>query len=490
MPTRLKDIDFNAAFAQLPGDFHSPVEPTPFANPAELVHFNPAVAALLGLDSDIQHDEDFIGVFSGARLVNNMQPFAMLYAGHQFGHYVPQLGDGRAMTLGEINHAQQGWEIQLKGSGKTPYSRDGDGRAVLRSSIREYLCSEAMHGLGIPTTRALCLTHSQDEVYREQIETAAVLTRVAPSHVRFGSFEVFYYRNQPDQLRRLADFVITHHYAELRQADKPYLALLETVIERTAKLMAQWQCAGFAHGVMNTDNMSILGLTLDYGPFGFVEAYDPDFICNHSDHQGRYAFGQQPQSGLWNLTCLAQALTPLIEIEDAKSALETYQGHYSQHYHQGMLAKLGLHKVDEAGVTLLRQLLAQMQQSRADYSRSFRLLSAIGQDDERPVEELRNMFIDRKKFDRWCEDYRTRLRQQPGGDAQRREQMNRINPRYILRNYMAQIAIDKATGENDYSEIDRLMTLLQAPFDEHPEMAHYAEPPPDWADAIQVSCSS
>ncbi len=489
MPIRLKDINFHASFTDLPDAFYSLVEPTPFENPAELVHFNPHVAALLGFDADMRHDEDFIGVFSGARLVSNMQPFAMLYAGHQFGHYVPQLGDGRAVTLGEIKH-RQGWEIQLKGGGKTPYSRDGDGRAVLRSSIREYLCSEAMHGLGIPTTRALCITHSRDEVYREQIETAAVLTRIAPSHIRFGSFEVFYYRNQHDQLRTLADFVIAHHYPELKGAGNPYLALLETVIEATAKLMAQWQCAGFAHGVMNTDNMSILGLTLDYGPFGFVEAWDPDFICNHSDYQGRYAFGQQPQIGLWNLTCLAQALTPLMEIDDAKAALETYQGHYSRHYHQGMVAKLGLPRVDEASVALHRELLAQMQQSRADYSRTFRLLSGTGQDEERPADELRDMFVDRKKFDQWYEDYRARLRQQDSNDAQRREQMNRTNPKYILRNYMAQIAIDKAEKDNDYSEIDRLMTLLGSPFDEHPDMAHYAEPPPDWAENIQVSCSS
>ena len=491
MHTRLKNLNFSASFAELSTAFLSFVKPTALTHPASLVHFNPRVARLLGFEADIQHDADFLDLFSGAKVFDHMQPFAMLYAGHQFGHYVPQLGDGRAITLGEVsNHAQQTWEIQLKGSGLTPYSRDGDGRAVLRSTIREYLCSEAMHGLGIPTTHALCLAHSPDEVYREQIETAAVLTRVAPSHVRFGSFEVFFYRNQPEHIRTLADYVIDRHYPELRATANPYLALLESIVTRTAKLMAQWQCVGFAHGVMNTDNMSVLGLTLDYGPFGFMEAYDPDFICNHSDYQGRYAFRQQPRIGLWNLTCLAQALTPLIDVYNAKAALEAYQPQYSDAYHQGMLAKLGLATLSEDAVDLLNRLLTLMQDSRADYTRTFRLLSRVSMHDTAPETEVRDLFIDRRNFDTWLNDYRAELRRQDVTEAQRQAKMNRCNPKYVLRNYMAQIAIDKATRENDYSEIDRLIHLLQSPCDEHPDLAHYAEPPPDWAENIQVSCSS
>lgn len=491
MQTRLKEINFSASFAELSPAFYSFVKPTAFTQPAKLVHFNPRVASLLGFEADIQHDVDFLPLFSGSRVFDHMQPFAMLYAGHQFGQYVPQLGDGRAITLGEVTDQEKvTWEIQLKGSGLTPYSRDGDGRAVLRSTIREYLCSEAMHGLGIPTTHALCLTHSPDEVYREQIETAAVLTRVAPSHVRFGSFEVFFYRNQPEHIRTLADYVIDRHYPELRTTTKPYLALLESIITRTAKLVAQWQCVGFAHGVMNTDNMSVLGLTLDYGPYGFMEAYDPDFICNHSDYQGRYAFRQQPRIGLWNLTCLAQALTPLIDVDDAKAALDTYQPQYSNAYHQCMLAKLGLTTVAEDTVDLLNRLLSLMQDSRADYTRTFRMLSHVSMHDGPSETALSDLFIDRRQFENWLGDYRNQLRHQTIPDSQRQAQMLQCNPKYVLRNYMAQIAIDKATRENDYSEIDRLISLLQSPYDEHPDLAHYAEAPPDWAGNIHVSCSS
>jgi uncharacterized protein YdiU (UPF0061 family) len=413
-----------------------------------------------------------------------------LYAGHQFGHYVPQLGDGRAIMLGEVtNQRGEKWEIQLKGSGLTPYSRDGDGRAVLRSSIREYLCSEAMHGLGIPTTRALCLVDSNDEVYREQIETGAMLTRLAPSHVRFGSFEVFFYRNQHAPLQALADFVIQYHYPELRDESQPYTALLQNVIERTARLLAQWQAVGFAHGVMNTDNMSILGLTLDYGPYGFMEGYNPGFICNHSDYQGRYAFDQQPQIGLWNLTCLAQALTPLIEVDTAKAALQTYQQHFTDHYYQLMAQKIGFEQPNDEVLQLLGDLLDQMQRSQTDYTRLFRGLGEVVVEVTTPHSELRDMFLQRERFDRWLSEYRALLRRDAKPDAERREMMMNTNPKYVLRNYMAQIAID-AAAQQDYSKIEQLMQLLQTPFAEHPELAHYAEPPPDWAGNIQVSCSS
>jgi len=295
MRTSFNNLTFTNSFGSLGDTFSTRVTPTPFTTPARLVHFNSSAATLLDLDPASQHDPAVAAIFSGKRPLPGADPLAMLYAGHQFGHYVPQLGDGRAIMLGEVtNQRGEKWEIQLKGSGLTPYSRDGDGRAVLRSSVREYLCSEAMHGLGIPTTRALCLVDSNDEVYREQIESGAMLTRLAPSHIRFGSFEVFFYRNQHAPLQALADFVIQHHYPELQDEPQPYTALLQTVIERTARLLAQWQAVGFAHGVMNTDNMSILGLTLDYGPYGFMEGYNPGFICNHSDYQGRYAFDQQP----------------------------------------------------------------------------------------------------------------------------------------------------------------------------------------------------
>jgi uncharacterized protein YdiU (UPF0061 family) len=487
----LHSLPLSNSFAALGEKFYSPVAPTPFEQPARLIHFNADAADLLDLDHAVQHAAEFADVFTGRQRLRGDAPLAMLYAGHQFGHYVPQLGDGRAVMLGETtNRRNERWEIQLKGSGQTPYSRAGDGRAVLRSTIREYLCSEAMHGLGIPTTRALCITGSDDEVYREQIETGAMLTRLAPSHVRFGSFEVFYYRDQYDHIRTLADYVIEHHYPELADEDNPYLALLQTVIARTAKLIAQWQAVGFSHGVMNTDNMSILGLTLDYGPYGFMEAYDPGYICNHSDHEGRYAFNNQPQIGLFNVSCLAQALLPLIEVDDAKAALEKYQPAFLEQYHLLMANKLGFEQADDATRELCKSLLDQMQQSRADYTTVFRQLAYIDDEGNDCHAGLRDLFVDREKLKHWLGEYRARLQQQGKPESVRREAMLACNPKYVLRNYMAQIAIDKAERDKDYSEINALMTVLKNPFDEHPEHAHYAEPPPDWAGDIEVSCSS
>ncbi len=369
MTHNLSTLPFSNSFAALPDVFYSRVAPTPFQTQPRLIHFNAQAAALLDLESCVQHDPRFAEIFSGKQKIPGMDPIAMLYAGHQFGHYVPQLGDGRAILLGETTNTRgEKWEIQLKGSGLTPYSRDADGRAVLRSSIREYLCSEAMHGLGIPTTRALCLIGSEDEVYRERIETGAMITRLAPSHVRFGSFEVFYYREQYDHIRTLADYIIAQHYPELAETEDRYLRLLQTVVERSARLLAQWQAVGFAHGVMNTDNMSILGLTLDYGPYGFMENYQPGFICNHSDYRGRYAFDKQPDIGLFNLSCLAQTFLPLIEFDAAKAALDAYPARLTRHYQNLMAKKLGFKNVTQRLPSLLKELLEQMQQSRVDYT--------------------------------------------------------------------------------------------------------------------------
>ena len=486
----LDNLPFSNSFAALPPAFYSRVAPTAFETAPTLIHFNTQAAALLDLDPSVQQDPRFVATFSGGQRLPGMDPIAMLYAGHQFGHYVPQLGDGRAIILGEtVNRRGEKWELQLKGCGQTPYSRGSDGRAVLRSSIREYLCGEAMHGLGIPTTRGLCLIGSADEVHREHIETGAMLTRLAPSHVRFGSFEVFYYRDQHEQVRTLADYVITQHYPELADQPDRYLRFLQTVIERTARLLAQWQAVGFAHGVMNTDNMSILGLTLDYGPYGFMEAYHPGFVCNHSDHQGRYAFDQQPQIGLFNLSCLAQALLPLLEIEAAKAALESYQTHFTRHYHNLMAQKLGFAQPDAMVVHLLDELLAQMHASRIDYTLLFRALGAVPSNSNETATALRDQFVDRERFDRWLDGYRTHLRAGARDDNARRPAMLATNPKYVLRNYLAQAVIEKAE-QGDYSGIERLLTVLRAPYDEHPQLAHYAEPPPAWAGDIQVSCSS
>ncbi|MCG6934159.1 MAG: YdiU family protein [Gallionella sp.] len=487
---RLEQLNFDNTFASLPDSFHSRLSPTPLPDPY-LVSFNTNAAQLIDLDSAEAARPDFAEHFTGNRLLPGAEPLSMLYAGHQFGHFVPQLGDGRAILLGEVrNRSGELWDVQLKGAGVTPYSRDGDGRAVLRSSIREYLCSEAMHGLGIPTSRALCITGSDEEVYRERIETAAVLTRLAPSHVRFGSFEVFFSRGQHDQIATLADYVIARHFPHLAGDNDKYQLFLNEVTQRTAKLMAQWQAVGFSHGVMNTDNMSILGLTFDYGPFGFMEGYDPGYICNHSDPRGRYAYDQQPQIGLWNLACLAQALSPLIEKQQAHEVLDGYAPAYHRHYAELMGAKLGLEKILDEDIQLIGSLLQIMHDSRTDYTNLFRGLGNFDSAPDAANETLRDQFIDRAAFDAWSSAYRVRLKQESCNDRERKARMDAVNPKYILRNYLAQNAIERAEKQRDFSEIDRLLALLARPFDEQTEMESYAAAPPDWARQIEVSCSS
>ncbi|MCA1979414.1 MAG: YdiU family protein [Thiobacillus sp.] len=483
MPTH-HDLAFDNGFARLPDIFYSRVQATPVPDPRLVCH-SPGALALLGLDADAIGHPELVEALAGNRVLPGMEPLAALYAGHQFGHYVPQLGDGRALLLGEVN----GWEIQLKGAGRTPYSRGGDGRAVLRSSIREFLCSEAMHALGIPTTRALALVASPLPVYREDEETAALVTRLSPSFVRFGSFEVFYYRNQPEPIRQLADYVIRRYYPALADLADPYPVFLHEVTKRTAELMADWQAVGFAHGVMNTDNMSILGLTLDYGPFGFLDAFDPGFICNHSDTHGRYAFDQQPDVGAWNLTRLAQALTPLMSVEAASDAIRDYPQLFSRAYVERMRAKFGLPAGSET-LSLILDALALLAANRVDYTIFFRRLcdfdSAVGA--ANPA--LRDLFLDRTAFDVWALRYAGALRDAGVADAERRTAMRAVNPKYILRNHLAETAIRRAADEGDYGEIARLHALLTRPFDDQPEFEAYAAEPPDWARKIEVSCSS
>lgn len=492
--TTLERLRFDSTYARLPEIFWSEHLPVPLDSPF-LIHFNRDAADLIGLDPDQAHRPAFLDAVCGRVPLPGCRPIAMCYAGHQFGHYVPRLGDGRAILLGEVR-SQVGdkWDLQLKGAGQTLYSRGGDGRAVLRSTLREYLCSEAMHGLGIPTTRALCMIGGREEVYRERIEPGAMLLRMAPSHVRFGTFEYFYYQNRFEDLKVLADYVIGEHFPQYLGESNPYLALLQGAIRSTARLIAQWQAVGFAHGVMNTDNMSILGLTLDYGPYGFLDRFEAGFVCNHSDHRGRYAFDRQPEIGLFNTSCLAQALLPLIDGDPQRSgelateALGAYEGHFKGHYAALVREKLGLMDVRGGDLGLWNRLLELMEQNAADYSR---MLRALSQDD--PV--LRNtrcraLVLDHAACDAWLSDYQARLDTEgriPGGRGVR---MRRVNPKYVLRNHLAETAIRRAEDQGDYSEIDRLMALLQAPFDEHPESSDYAGPPPDWAEGIAVSCSS
>ena len=442
-----------------------------------------------------------LAVLTGNGVWPGMSPFTSVYSGHQFGVWAGQLGDGRALLLGEIDAPIGPQEIQLKGAGATPYSRRGDGRAVLRSSIREYLCSEAMHGLGIPTTRALSLVASPQPVRLETIETAAVVARVAPSFIRFGHFEHFAYSGEPghaDVLQALVDFVVTHHYPELADAPNRALALLDAVVARTAELMAHWQSVGFCHGVMNTDNMSILGLTIDYGPFGFLDGFDPNHICNHSDDRGRYAWNNQPQIGYWNLRALAQALLPLIpqaKDDEAKvviDVLQTYEQRFPQAMRARWRAKLGLQTAHDADGQLALDLLQAMATGKADFTITFRRLCDYRT--ELPPEHeanapVRDLFLDRAAFDAWAERYRDRLGAEGSVDAERAQRMRRVNPVYVLRNHMAELAIQRAQ-KGDYSEVQRLHQLLQRPFDEQPGAEADAGFPPDWAQAIEVSCSS
>lgn len=483
----LDSLAFDNRYARLPETFYSRVRPRGFARP-HVVAFNPDVAALLDLDPAEAARAEFAAGFGGQRLPAGSDPIAMKYTGHQFGVYNPELGDGRGLLLGQVRNARgEYWDLHLKGAGPTPYSRFGDGRAVLRSCIREYLGGEAMHGLGIPTTRALCIIGSDEAVQRETVETGAMLLRVADSHIRFGHFEWLFHSGQQAALRDFADQVIAWHFPHLAGRPTAHRDFFAEVTARTARLMAQWQLAGFAHGVMNSDNFSITGATFDYGPFGFLDAYAPGFICNHSDHQGRYAWHRQPSIGLWNLNALAHALSGLIARDDLVAILQDYEPELVRHYDAGLRAKLGLQQEQSGDRELAIAYLELLMKEGADYTRSFRRLASVGRDEEMPT--LRDDFVDREAFDGWCHQYRARLHRESAGDAERAAAMNAVNPKYVLRNYMAQVAIDRAQ-QGDFSEIETLRQLLASPFDEQPAQERYAALPPDWGRHLEISCSS
>ncbi|MFO1339092.1 MAG: YdiU family protein [Burkholderiaceae bacterium] len=430
-------------------------------------------------------------VFSGNARWPGMRPLASVYSGHQFGVWAGQLGDGRALWLGELDTAAGPMELQLKGAGLTPYSRMGDGRAVLRSSIREFLCSEAMHHLGIPTTRALCVTGSGLPVRRERVETAAVATRVAPSFIRFGHVEHFAHHGLPAELERLVAYVIEHFYPACADAPQPVLALLAAVAERTAQLLAQWQAVGFCHGVMNTDNMSILGLTIDYGPFGFLDGFDPGHICNHSDDRGRYAFGRQPQVAWWNLHALAHALAPLVgnDVDALQAAIAPYPDQFSHAMTTAMRAKLGLAEPHDDDPALIDDWLRLLAVGRVDYTIALRRLCGFSTAPGAANIALRDLFIDREAFDAWAARYAARLQAEASVDGERAARMRQANPKFVLRNHLAQTAIERAEA-GDFDETMRLLKVLSRPFDEQPEHEAYAAFPPDWAQHLEVSCSS
>jgi uncharacterized protein YdiU (UPF0061 family) len=485
-----QSIQIQNRYYSLSPEFYSLVTPMPLEN-SRWVLWNGQLATSFGLPS--QPNEALRSVFSGESIPDHFKPLAMKYAGHQFGIYNPDLGDGRGVLLAEMaNHNGQVFEFHLKGAGLTPYSRMGDGRAVLRSTIREYLCSEAMAGLGIPTTRALAMLDSDSPVYRERVERGALLVRVAESHIRFGHFEHFFYTNRIDLLKQLADKVIEWHFPECANDEKPYHALFAHITQRTAEMIAHWQSIGFAHGVMNTDNMSILGQTFDYGPYAFLDDYDPALVCNHSDYQGRYAFNNQPNIALWNLTALAHALSPLVERDDLQDTLQLFESILSRQYSELMRSKLGLTESHAGDSALFSDLFSLLEQGAVDYSRFFRQLSDV---DSKPQLEVIELSARRTSLQSWFERYLARCTQErdsaglPISTEHRCKRMRAVNPKYVLRNYLAQQAIEKAEL-GDYSEVECLATLLADPFAEHVQYDDYSHSPPAWGKEIEISCSS
>ncbi len=485
----LHDLDhlaFDNTYARLGEPFGTRVMPTPLPDPM-LVHFNSDAAALIDLDPAVGATPEFLAFASGGTVIPGSDPVAMRYAGHQFGTLVPQLGDGRALLLGEVvNHAGERWDLHLKGSGPTPFSRGFDGRSVLRSAIREYLCGEALHALGVPTTRALSVVTSSEPVRREAVERAAAIIRMAPTHVRIGSLEAFYYARDTASLRRLADYCIEYHFPAFIGLPDRYRRLLEEVSRRTARLMASWQAVGFVHGVMNTDNFSIVGLTLDYGPYAFMEGFDPAWAPNHSDPYGRYAYDQQPAIGQWNMSALAQAMLPLMDREEALAALDAYVPAFEEAYSAAMRAKLGLGTAEPDDASLLVDLLALMQAARADWTTTWRALGGITLDGDE-ARAFQSQFADRAGCDAWLDRYRARRRADAGSGAAGR--MDAVNPRYVLRTWVAQECID-AAEKGDFAPLSAALAVLTRPFDEHPGQERLASPGPDGAGPLELSCSS
>lgn len=483
----LTELNFDNRFARLGEVFSTEVMPQPLAEP-RLVVASEAAMALLDLDPAEADRPLFAELFSGHKLWSTAEPRAMVYSGHQFGAYNPQLGDGRGLLLGEvINDAGDYWDLHLKGAGKTPYSRMGDGRAVLRSSIREFLASEHLHALGIPSSRALCVTSSQTPVYRERQERGAMLLRLAPSHVRFGHFEFFYYTRQHDALRQLLDHVIACHFPDCLEHPEPYRSFFRQVLERTAGMIARWQAYGFCHGVMNTDNMSILGITFDFGPYAFLDDFDARFICNHSDDTGRYSFENQVPIAHWNLAALAQALTPFVEVGALRESMDLFLPLYEAQWLALMRGRLGFVQADDGDQALIQDLLKLMQGSAVDYTRFFRELGDSPA--EQALSRLREDFVDLQGFDRWAQAYRQRSEREGTDQVARQTRMRAANPKYILRNYLAQQAIE-AAEQGDYEPVRELHAVLSRPFDEQPGMERYAQRPPEWGKHLEISCSS
>ena len=466
-------------FSELPEEFYTLQDWQGFNNP-KIVIENHTMKKELGME-DTDHQE-LLEIFNGTRKIDSLKPLSMVYSGHQFGQYVEQLGDGRGLLFAQINSNEGLLDIHLKGAGKTPYSRFGDGRAVLRSVIREYLCGEAMHALSIPTSRALMIIGSDEMVIREKSESAAMLVRTSKTHIRFGSFEYFHYNNKPEHVKALADFCIDSYPQYFSRTTNAYEDFFRVIVKETANMIAHWQACGFNHGVMNTDNMSILGETFDYGPYGFMEDYNPNHVCNHSDHQGRYAFKNQPYIGLWNCSALGHALSSLISEESQGEILQTYEAIFQDTLAELYRKKLGLDLAKPEDATLIQGLLDIMESEKLDYTNTFRNLTQALAEENSP--ELQSeiskswvvSFLERHSKETLSKDKRLKL-------------MNQVNPKFILRNYMAQEAIE-AAEVNDSSKLETLMIVITQPYEELIEHEKFANKSPIWAKDLEISCSS
>jgi len=467
------------AYAELPQDFYNLQNWQGFNNPL-LVIENAQLKQELGLENI--EKQKLLDIFNGLLSIKNLKPLSMAYSGHQFGQYVEQLGDGRGLLLGKVDSSEGLVDIHLKGAGKTPYSRFGDGRAVLRSVIREYLCGEAMHALSIPTSRALMIIGSDEMVIREKSETAAMLARTAKTHIRFGNFEYFHYNNKPEYVKVLADFCIENYPTYFSRSKNKYEEFFRSVVEQTACMIALWQACGFSHGVMNTDNMSILGETFDYGPYGFMEDYLPSYVCNHSDHQGRYAFKNQPYIGLWNCSALGHALSSLISEETQGEILKTYELIFQNKLAELYRKKLGFTKSHNEDAQLIQGLLDIMESEKLDYTNTFRNLSQA-------VTSVKTNELNSNVSMSWIKSYQERHNKESIPIAKKIFLMNTNNPKYILRNYMAQEVIEAAES-SDFSALETLIEVITSPYDELEQYKHFANRSPDWAKNLEISCSS
>lgn len=491
---------------QVPSACFSFVTPKIPSNP-KLIHVSKEVASLIGLSTEDLISTDFLDVFSGKKVYENTQPFAMNYAGHQFGNWAGQLGDGRAINLFEVEHNNQFYTLQLKGAGKTPYSRRGDGLAVLRSSIREHLCSEAMFHLGVPTTRSLALLETGDQVLRDVLydghpdyEKGAIVCRVAPSFIRFGSFELFSAQNDIENLKNLVDFTIKHYFPTIQSEGKQkYLDFFQEVTSTTKELILHWQRVGFVHGVMNTDNMSIHGITIDYGPYGWMDDFNPNWTPNTTDAEGkRYRFGNQPNIALWNLLQLANALYPLIEeVKPLEAILEEYSNSFQSDFIKMMCTKIGIQNLKTSDESIVNQLLVTLRETETDMTIFYRLLATISKNDkaEEALEKINFAFYIpetvkdsvKESWLYWFTIYLERLQEEALSDEERSIQMNLVNPKYVLRNYMAQLAIE-AADKGDYSILEELFEMLKKPYDEQPEYQKWFTKRPGWA-RTKIGCS-